>query len=189
MNATIPAELGEFLGVDRGTACFTHGHIFQLLAEPTAPLQREELYWISRGSVPDAEHAASMRLSWIAGPIVWRDLVDPLEARRIALRNQLVADARAEALEPARPERAPEGPLSSWRQVAAAIGVDDSTIRAHRRRTRDDSKPFFSGADAARSWYEDLVGTPAPPPRASRGPRAPKQPKGDGPVDWKNVKL
>lgn len=69
---------------------------------------------------------------------------------------------------PAEPEAVTDGPLSSWKDVAAALGVAESTIRAHRKRTGDKTLPLFACADEAREWYRTLVGRVAPrkpPPR------------------------
>lgn len=75
-------------------------------------------------------------------------------------------------------------PLATWLDVAAAVGIDDSTIRAHRRRTRDPQRPFFGSAAEARSWYAQLVAKPAfvPSPSKKRCPQV----KG-GVVDWGTV--
>ena len=77
-----------------------------------------------------------------------------------------------------------DGPLATWLDVARAIGVDDSTIRAHRRRTRDPRKPFFGSATEARSWYAALVAKPAhvPAPRRKRGTQVM-----GGVIDWDKV--
>ena len=77
-------------------------------------------------------------------------------------------------------------PLSTWLDVARAVGIDDSTIRAHRRRTRDPQRPFFASAADARAWYASVVAKPAavPSPRRKRGPRI-----DGGVVDWNAVKL
>ncbi|MDP2305505.1 MAG: hypothetical protein Q8P18_05715 [Pseudomonadota bacterium] len=84
-------------------------------------------------------------------------------------------------------ETAP-GPIATWVEVARAIGVDDSTIRAHRRRTRDGSRPFFADATAARSWYSALVRTPTwVEPARGRRRKASSSPAGEGPVDWSKV--
>lgn len=77
-------------------------------------------------------------------------------------------------------------PLTTWLEVARVIGIDDSTIRAHRRRTRDPQRPFFASATDARSWYSHLVAQPAfvPSARRKRGPRV-----HGGVVDWDKVEL
>lgn len=96
-----------------------------------------------------------------------------------------LADLQA-LLGPAVARSAPDsgGPLTTWLDVARAIGVDDSTIRAHRRRTHDPQRPFFGSAAEARSWYAQLVAKPAyiPACRRKRGPRV-----SGGVVDWDKV--
>ncbi len=86
--------------------------------------------------------------------------------------------------------KACESPISTWMQFAAAVGVDDSTVRAHRRRTRDKTRPFFASAAEARAWYARLVAAPDyTPQRKSRHQTKKKAAQQDGPVDWKNTKV
>lgn len=96
--------------------------------------------------------------------------------------------APAAVTEGARPSAAP---LSTWLAVAAALGVDDSTIRSHRRRTRDETGPFFASDVEARSWYSGMVNAPDFFEGTTR-PRN-RKPKGDtgnqGWIDWKKVKV
>lgn len=105
------------------------------------------------------------------------------------------ADRRAPHGQPARATAGSsrtvgDGPLSTWLQVARALGVDDSTIRAHRRRTRDGTRSFFGTAMEARAWYAALVAAPdyvaGKAPRRSRARAASEN---TGPVDWSKVKV
>lgn len=77
-------------------------------------------------------------------------------------------------------------PISSWQEVARAVGVDDSTIRAHRRRTRDPKRPYFANDAEARTWYAQLVAAPdfAETRSRRRGPNV----RG-GVVDFAKIKL
>ncbi|MES2643860.1 MAG: hypothetical protein V4850_30510 [Myxococcota bacterium] len=83
------------------------------------------------------------------------------------------------------------GPISTWLQIASAIGVDDSTIRAHRRRTRDQTRPLFESAEAARRWYADLVAAPdyTEPERRRRKRASAKPSPSEGAVDWSKVEV
>lgn len=51
------------------------------------------------------------------------------------------------------PESAPASPLTTWLQVAKALGVDDSTLRALRKRAGDRTEACFAGMEEARTWY------------------------------------
>ncbi|MDP2310943.1 MAG: hypothetical protein Q8P18_33295 [Pseudomonadota bacterium] len=96
------------------------------------------------------------------------------------------------AVEPVPVPPSQSAPLSSWRAVAEALGVDDSTVRLHRRRTRDSHPRLFADAAEARRWYTALVRAPtyADPP-SGRKPRKKKSPPGSGSgvVDWAKLKI
>jgi hypothetical protein len=53
-------------------------------------------------------------------------------------------------------------PLTSWRAVAAALGVSEDTVLRRRRAVRDASAPWFRDADAAIAWWQK-VRTPRRP--------------------------
>ena len=134
----------------------------------------------------EAGNAAFRRKDY-AGALAGYEKAAKLSPEHAAPRTPGLADLQA-LIGPttlrAQPDAA--GPLATWLDVARAVGVDDSTIRAHRRRTRDPHRPFFGTAADARSWYAQLVGKPAfiPAARRNRGPRVT-----GGVVDWDKVVL
>ncbi len=88
----------------------------------------------------------------------------------------------------AMPPTAPT-PISTWLSVATAVGVDDSTIRAHRRRTQDGHGPYFGSDDEARSWYAAMVSSPTHVPGKGRTRKPKRAPEISVPVDWSKVKV
>lgn len=118
--------------------------------------------------------------AYLAGVLAVERIVHAAQAREEALRRNVAE----RVLVPPSPRIG--APTSSWLDVARAVGVDDSTIRTHRRRTRDGTAPLFADTDAARAWYAALVRAPdAPPPSGRRAP--PKRTAPTGVVDWSKV--
>lgn len=62
-----------------------------------------------------------------------------------------------------------DGPITTWRGVAAVVGLDEDTVKKHRDRHGDQTAgPWFDDDDAVRDWWRDLHA-----PKAQRG-RPPK---------------
>ena len=91
-------------------------------------------------------------------------LVVPREARRRAEVAAMVYALRAVARSAATPGPAYESspvlgapsvrPLTTWGEVAEAVGVSEDTLARRRRRWKvADPRPHFDDADAARAWY------------------------------------
>jgi hypothetical protein len=91
-------------------------------------------------------------------------LVVPREARRRAEVAALVYALRSVARSAATPGPASEpspvlgapsvSPLTTWGEVAEAIGVSEDTLARRRRRWKvPGPRPHFDDADAARAWY------------------------------------
>lgn len=79
-----------------------------------------------------------------------------------------------------------EGPLTTWRAIAAVIGVSEDTLSRRRADAADRTAPYFVDTEAAQRWYRELI---APKPRAERAPRKRAKRKAEEPqiVDWKAV--
>jgi hypothetical protein len=78
-----------------------------------------------------------------------------------------------------------EGPLTTWRAIAQAVGVSEDTLARRRGDAADQTAPYFVDAQAARAWYQGLL---APKPK-EKAPRRQARPKPVEPqvVDWKAV--
>lgn len=104
--------------------------------------------------------------------------------RRLAL----AAPEQAALEEPAEhgsgPEQAapgsPEGPITTWRAVAAACNVSPRTLDRRRKEWKIEGPPFFDSPDAARRWWRKCLRGDAsmdrPAPRAPR--RRPRKASG-----------
>lgn len=92
------------------------------------------------------------------------------------------------------PESAPASPLTTWLQVAKALGVDDSTLRALRKRAGDRTQACFADVDEVQAWYRTvkakarrLGGAGEPQSKTRRRREVPKVI--GGVVDWDKVKV
>jgi hypothetical protein len=83
-------------------------------------------------------------------------------------------------------EGAAEGPLTTWRAIAQAIGVSEDTLARRRSDAADRAAPYFVDAQAARDWYQGLL---APRSQEKAKPRRQSRPKPveSQVVDWKAV--
>lgn len=64
-------------------------------------------------------------------------------------------------------------PLTSWRAVAAAVGVDEDTVHRWRSRSGDSAPPMFEDTDGARRWWR-RIRYGAPRERTPNPPRSPR---------------
>jgi len=100
-------------------------------------------------------------------------------------------DAEGTALEEPEPnnvEPEGDGPITTWRATAAAIGMsEDTLLRRRREHGAMEMEPYFCTAAAAVAWYEGLS-APKKPARSARSRastrRAPGAAKAAEPVDW-----
>lgn len=105
------------------------------------------------------------------------------DRRRAEHRARLLA-GQASDLGPQTPD-APR-PLTSWREVARAVGVSTTTLRRARHARQDRTAPWFENSGAARHWYASLL---APPPTRKPGRnRAPKSGAPEAVTDWQEVR-
>lgn len=75
-----------------------------------------------------------------------------------------------------------EGPITTWRAVAAVLDLDEDTVKKHRDRHGDKTaSPWFDDAQVVREWWRELH---APKVTRGRPPRpAPKRAVDDTPLD------
>lgn len=74
-------------------------------------------------------------------------------------------------------------PLTTWRAIAAAVGISEDTLARKRAAAKDHTQPWFADAEAVREWYAGLL---APKEPARKKKRAAKAVAG-GAVDWNAV--
>jgi hypothetical protein len=88
-----------------------------------------------------------------------------------------------------------DAPLMTWRQVATALDVDDSTLRSLRKRAGDHTVACFANVEEAQDWYRSVkskkakrLGVTAEPRTKARRRR--EEPRvTDGVVDWGKVQV
>jgi hypothetical protein len=97
----------------------------------------------------------------------------------VRAQNDQIADLRAE-LDRRLPEPV-DGPLTTWKRIARALGVSHDTLTKRRQESKDHHRPWFPDVEAARLWYDGLL-----QPKPARK-RAPKKASVGGPVDWNAV--
>jgi hypothetical protein len=155
----------------------------------TPPPGAETSCWVAFAC--DEAEGEVLQRTWACHPNRWKAWRRALEDQE---QEQIVARLRAESA-PAAPNHpaatTTEGPISSWLAVARAVGIDDSTIRAHRRRTGDATPPYFESAAAARAWYAALRTAPDTRPAlpSHRRRRARLAKEHAGAVNWKTVQV
>lgn len=82
----------------------------------------------------------------------------------------------------------PPAPLTTWKAIAAAVGVSERTLARRRRAGNDRSRPYFPDAEAAITWYGDLAGARPPPKAGRRTISRPRQPSGDDVAEFERVR-
>lgn len=80
-------------------------------------------------------------------------------------------------------------PISTWLGVAAAVGIDDSTIRSHRRRTGDNTAPYFGSDQEARAWYAAMSKAPDFARSGRRRKESSRAVQKEGVVDWSKIQI
>lgn len=73
------------------------------------------------------------------------------------------------------------GPLTTWKQVAVAVGVSHDTVTDRRRKVGHTDPPHFDDAAAARTWWRGLTSSKPKPPKAR--PRRKATTATDEPLD------
>ena len=79
-----------------------------------------------------------------------------------------------------------EAPLTSWKEIAGAIGVSQDTVARRRADSADQTPPYFVTTEAARNWYRSLLEPKVKPKSVVRRVRA-KAPGKVQVVDWKAI--
>ncbi|MEQ1569577.1 MAG: hypothetical protein ABMA64_28325 [Myxococcota bacterium] len=103
--------------------------------------------------------------------------------RRIGLgRSQVEVVVWGDVVEAIRASVNDRMPLTTWRAVAAAVGVSEDTIARKRSAAKDESQPWFEDAEAARDWYAALL-----QPKESKRARRAQGRVQAGAVDWNAV--
>lgn len=73
------------------------------------------------------------------------------------------------------------GPITTWVQAAAVLGVSHDTVSRRRREARHTGRPYWTSAEDLREWWRDLQAPRPAPPARRRTPQ--RVPNDDAPLD------
>lgn len=190
------AHLGHLLHVEADRAVFEHGYL-----EIDDRLDADDVVAVPFGhaAAADAEAKRIRETTWCGERAYWRLITHARGASSTKgtlgsagpgdpSMREVTVEPKSRSLGPLEPLSA-EGPLTSWRAIAAALGKSDSAVLRARRKRGDKHRPWFASADEVREWWQGLhAGAAAPAPKPKRSPRKRTRVRGAA-VDWSDPAL